>query len=129
MYKRFEMRRSVLGLPIELITSHWDVPLGFLATDLTPRGVYIQSEVMPEPGEHVVCSFNFLNGQPPYCFFGEVARVNLFRRKAEAGRPGFGVNFLDAGPLDRLRIRSALRGLPPPVPAPRRKSCLIYSYS
>jgi hypothetical protein len=130
MYKRFEMRRAVERMPIELITPHWDIPLGFLATDITARGAYIQSEIMPSPGEHIVCSFEMYNGQPEYCLFGEVSRVNLFRRKSDqVGRPGFGVQFLDATPFDRLQIRRALKGLPPPVPTPRRKAGVVYIYA
>jgi len=114
MYKRFEMRR-LLGIPIEVITSLWDDPIDLVASNLSPRGAYIESEFMPESGEHIVCSFA-LQGAPLCCLFGEVRRVNFFRRKSENGRPGFGVSFLDASPIQRLRIRHSLRGLPPPLP-------------
>lgn len=119
MYKRFELRRSI-GIPMEIITSLWDEPIDLVASDLSPRGAYIETELMPEYGEHLVCSFT-LPGLEECCFFGEVSRVNLFRRKRESGRPGFGVNFLDPSPMQRLRIRHSLRGLPPPVPSPQRQ--------
>ena len=128
MQKRFEVRRSI-EVPIEIITSLWDDPITLAAGDLSPRGVYIQSEFMPEAGEHVVCSFDISKGLRACCFFGEVTRVNMLRRKVDTGWPGFGIKFLDAAPFDRLRIRQALRGLPPPVPTSRREKEALFSYA
>ncbi len=125
MYKRFEMRRSI-GIPIEVITSMWDDPVELFASDLSPRGTYLQTEFMPQMGEHVVCSFK-LGQSSDYCFFGEVSRVNLFRRKTDMGWPGFGINFLDASPFDRIKIRHALRGLPPPVPTGKREGSVLFA--
>lgn len=118
MHKRFEMRRS-LDVPVEIITSFWDDPVDLVASDLSPRGAYLESEYMPEPGEHVVCCLEIGDTTGEFCFFGEVTRINFLRRKTDGGRPGFGVQFLDCTPLDRLAIRGALRGLPPPVPSVR----------
>jgi PilZ domain len=120
MHNRFEMRRSA-GIPIEVIAPDWDDPLEFISGDLSPRGTYLHTDLMPQIGEHVVCSFNLKTGVPEYCFFGEVTRVNLHRRKCDSGRPGFGVRFLDAKPFERIQIRQALRGLPPPIPTSKRE--------
>jgi hypothetical protein len=119
MYKRFETRRSLV-IPIELITPQWDEPINLFAGDLSPRGVYVKTDLMPQAGEHVVCSFTLLRGRPEYCFFGEVTRVNMHRRKTDRSWPGFGIEFLDITPLQRLSIRHALRGLPPPIPGSKR---------
>ena len=116
MYKRYEVRRK-LSLPVEIISSFADDPFVLRIHDLSPRGAFIESELMPDLGEHIVCSFD-LNS--PYCFFGEVSRVNLLRRTSDTGAPGFGIRFMDASPLDRLSMREALRGLPPPLPSKRR---------
>ena len=123
MYKRFEVRRQT-ALPIEIISTFSDEPFYLNATDLSPRGAYLESELLPNLGEHIVCSFD-LNVNENYCLFGEVSRVNLMRRKWESARPGFGVRFLDATPRDRLSIRQALRGLPPPVPRRMREGVRI----
>lgn len=126
MYKRFEIRRSI-GIPVEVISSLWDDPIELNASDLSPRGAYVESEFLPQAGEHVVCSFDVSKTGAPYCFFGEITRVNLLRRKVDRGRPGFGIRFLDAAPLDRLQIRRSLRYLPPPIPNLRREGGILYS--
>jgi hypothetical protein len=111
MKKRFEIRR-LISRPMEIITSLWDEPLNFFTGDLSPRGAYVFSELMPEIGEHVYCSFD-LGVKRPFEFFAEVVRANMMRRTSDMGYPGFGLDFLDAKPLDRLNIRNLLTGLPP----------------
>ncbi len=118
MKKRFEMRRCV-ARPMEIISSLWDDPLGFTTSDLSPRGAYVLSELLPDMGEHMVCSFD-LGNQLQFDFFGEVVRVNLKRRRSDITSPGFGVRFMDASAMDRLKIRYALKGTPPPIPEMRR---------
>lgn len=126
MKQRFEMRRSI-HIPVEIVTAMWDEPIWFRTSDLTPRGAFVESEFLPNTGDHLVCSFDLGLGSSPqynYCFFGEVTRVNLLRRLVDRGRPGFGVRFLDTTPIERLKIRNALRGLPPPVPIRKRRFSL-----
>jgi hypothetical protein len=124
MYKRFEIRRKT-KIPIEVITSLWDEPLEFIADDLSPRGTYLVSEMMPNLGEHIVCSFRLPRIEEELTYFGEVSRVNWLRRKTDTGMPGFGVSFLDTTPLGRIKIREALHGLPPPLPMGRRDGVTI----
>jgi hypothetical protein len=119
---RFEMRRGA-SVGIEVISSLWDVPLDFLTRDLSPRGAYVVSELLPDRGDHVLCSFDLGAGRP-FELFAEVVRVNPLRRASDLADPGFGLSFLDAGPLARLQIRRALAGTPPPLPG-RRASDLL----
>lgn len=121
MYKRFEIRRQT-ALPVEIIASFADEPFFLTARNISPRGAFLESELLPDLGEHLICSFDL---DKNFCFFGEVNRVNLMRRRRETGRPGFGVEFLDTTPLHRMAIRNALRGLPPPIPQRRRDGVLI----
>jgi len=107
---RFETRRGA-SLGIEVISSLWDAPIDFFTRDLSPRGAYVLSDLLPDPGDHVVCSFDL--GRP-FELFAEVVRVNLMRRAAEFANPGFGLRFLDARPFDRLSIRRLLASFPPP---------------
>jgi hypothetical protein len=115
MKKRFEIRRLV-SRPIEIISSLWDEPLGFFTGDLSPRGAYVFSELMPSMGEHVHCAFD-LGLTRPFEFFAKVVRANMLRRRVDTGYPGFGLDFMDAGPFDRLKIRSVLRSFPAAIPA------------
>ncbi len=59
---------------------------------------FIESELIPDFGEQVVCSFNLKPGAPEFCFFGEVTRINMLRRKTDKGMqlwgPGKGDYFL-----------------------------------
>jgi hypothetical protein len=118
MVRRFEMRR-VVARPIEVISARWDEPIMLATSDLSPRGAYVASELLPDLGENVLCAFNLGPGHA-FDFFGQIVRVNLLRRRSDRGRPGFGVRFLDARPLDRIKIREALRNTPPPLPMMRR---------
>jgi hypothetical protein len=119
MYKRFEIRRHA-QIPMEVITNLWDEPVKLMADDLSPRGTYLVSEMMPNLGEHIICSFQLPRLRRERMFFGEVTRINWYRRQSDSGRPGFGVRFMDTTPMDRIKIREALQGLPPPLPMGRR---------
>ena len=124
MYKRFEIRKKA-QIPVEVITNFCDTPVMFITDDLSPRGTYLISDFLPDLGEHIICSFDLRRDEGEYCFFGEVSRINWFRRKTDNGRPGFGVRFMDTTPRNRLKLRQALRGLPPPVPAKMRDGVII----
>ena len=56
MKKRFETRRMVTR-PIEIISSLWDAPLGFETADLSPRGAYVITDLLPEMGRGINISF------------------------------------------------------------------------
>lgn len=124
MYKRWELRRSV-RLPLEVILPGCDDLVRLEASDLSPAGAFIESDLLPDKGEPLVCCFG-LRRPDEYCLFANVTRVNLLRRRYDSGPPGFAVSFIDALPLERLRIRQLLRGLPPPVPRPKRDEDPIF---
>jgi hypothetical protein len=84
--------------------------------------MYLLSEKMPQIGDILYCSFGLTSEHPEYKFFSEVKRINWHRRRTDRMRPGFGVEFLDVRPERALALRKALRGLPPPLPAKRRRS-------
>jgi len=119
MSKRFEIRR-LAGVPMELISAKSDLPLEFVSFDLSPRGAYLMSDAVPRVGEQIVCSFSLYGAPKPFCFFGRVSRVNRGRRQRDLGPTGFGVTFLDPTALERLTIRSCLRGQPPTSRTPGR---------
>ncbi len=118
MKKRFELRRQT-AIPIEVITSYWDEPVNLKSGDLSPRGTYIYSNYIPDMGEHVICSFS-LGKKRQYDFFGKVVQINLNRRESDTKKSGFAIEFLDSKPIERINIRKALKGTPPPSPVMRK---------
>ena len=121
MKKRWELRR-LAGVHMEMISSRCREILDVFTGDLSPRGAYVVSPLVPAVGDHLVCCFSLGAVPREYLFFGEVTRVNLGRRRGDAGPIGFGVRFLDTTPFERLLIRSELRGVPPPAPTRPRKA-------
>ena len=119
MSKRFEIRR-LAGVPMEVISAKSDLPLEFVTFDLSPRGAYLMSDAVPKVGEQIVCAFGLYGATKPFCFFGEVTRVNRGRRTSDTGPTGFGVTFLDPTARERLSIRSCLRNQPMAFQTPGR---------
>jgi hypothetical protein len=116
MQQRFEMRRSA-DIPVEITTSLWDRPVRLRASDLSPGGLFLNSELILDPGLPIICSFRLFK---EHFVYGRVSRMNRMRRATDRGKPGFGVEFMYTTPITRIRIREALRGLPPPIPSYKR---------
>ena len=113
---RFEVRKSRRTVT-ELISTMWDEPIPMLATDLSPAGIFIPSDLLIEPGEIVVACFNLPGHTEEFQMFGEVAWVSIPRRATDPfGSAGMGVNFVKTKPIERLTIRESVRCLPPPLP-------------
>ncbi len=121
MYKRSEIRRQI-NLPIEIAASFADSLFCLRSHNLSSKGLFVESSIMPNLGEFVVCSFEL---DKQYCFFGQVKRVNLLRRKSDTEIAGFGIKFVDASVYEQQSIFDSLKGLPPPVPAKRRDGVVI----
>jgi hypothetical protein len=120
-YRRSEVRKS-LRLPIEVVHPDWETPEVWTTSDLSPTGAWVRTEREAAPGDAIIVSFRLPHGSRELSFFAEVIRVLWEYRDDELVPSGFAVRFLDAGPLDRLRIREALRGIPPRVPAASRRT-------
>ena len=116
--ERFEVRKAFTG-SVDLIASLWDTSVTFLCEDLSPRGTFVRTSFPLSIGETVVCSVRLEDddGQSrDLDLFGKVVRVKMPRRKADGGSAGMGIRFVGITPVERLRIRSCLRGTPPPLP-------------
>jgi len=120
MKNRYEVRK-IFNHGVEMISSLWDEPVKLMATDISPEGAFVVSDLALEEGEKVVVAFSFDRVQKEFCFFAEVARVSLNRRTSDLGMCGMGLRFLDAKPFERLTIRDALRSVPPPLPGCAKK--------
>lgn len=111
---RFEERHG-FGGDVGVISPMWDEEVVVSALDISPAGCFVLSELPLMVGDDVVVSFEVENHGEMTCF-GRVARTALPRRRADAGFSGYGIEFLDLTPLQRILVREACRHLPPPLP-------------
>lgn len=112
---RFEVRKA-WSRDVELVAADWDEPIGLRARDLSPGGVFLATDLTLEMGSELVLSFHVPECPREITVFGEVVRVCMPRRRTDFFPSGMGVRFLDMTPLERLFVRDALRGVPPPLP-------------
>jgi Tfp pilus assembly protein PilZ len=113
---RYEVRKA-RRTDAEIISGLWDEPLPMLATDLSPAGLFIPTDILLEPGEIVVACFCLPGHREEFQLFGEVAWVAMSRRATDADQlAGMGVRFVKTRPIERLVIRATVRDLPPPLP-------------
>jgi len=119
MHVRYEVRKAV-RVPVEVVCAEWDEPVAMTTADLSPRGCFLPTGVLVEPGTSLVVSFR-IGGEAGECsFFGEVSRVARWRRRTDPRFGGLGVRFIGLRPIERLRLRERLRRVPPPLPSRRR---------
>lgn len=108
--------RKAFGREVELVAADWDEPVELPARDLSPGGIFVSTELPLELGAELVLCFRVPACPREIAVFGQVVRVCLPRRRTDTATPGMGVRFLDITPLERLFVRDALRGVPPPLP-------------
>lgn len=115
MRKRFEVRKARLT-PIVVAHDEWRAPEVLVATDVSPRGLFVANDLLLPPDECVRVCFRL--GTPEYWEFeARVAYTQWQRRTGDIGSSGLGLELLDASPLERMKIRSLLRRFPPPIPS------------
>jgi len=112
---RFEVRKAK-PTSIELISQFWDEPIEMTATDISPAGLFIPSDILLETGEPIVACFNLPGHKLEFQLFGDVIWVALPRRATDIGPSGMAIEFIKTTPMERLSIRQSLRGVPPPLP-------------
>jgi hypothetical protein len=77
------------------------------AVDISPTGLYLATDFLPEEGDAFDLFFDLPDGGDPVTVRGEVARINADRRDPASGlemRPGFGVMFSDVPEAIRARL-------------------------
>jgi hypothetical protein len=114
MKKRFEIRKARLT-PVVVSHDDWPWPEVLVATDVSPRGLYIATDRLEELAGTVRLSFK-LGTSELWELEGAVVHQQRRRRSSDPRYSGLGVELLDAGPLERTRMRELLRRIPPPVP-------------
>ena len=112
---RYEIRRGKLTT-VELICQHWDEPIEMQATDISPGGLFLPSDILLEAGEPVVACFHMLGHKQEFQLFGDIVWIAAPRRASDHGVAGMGIEFVKTSPMERLAIRHSLRGVPPPLP-------------
>lgn len=116
--RRRALRRAV-RMECVALSALWDDTAALVATDLSPHGLWLSTELPLEVGEELVLSFRppcWPKWGAPLSVLARVARVGLPRRRGDAGPPGMGLSFLDLDTEAGQRMASLLRGLPPPLP-------------
>jgi hypothetical protein len=118
---RRAIRRAV-SIGCELVTSRWDEPLRYVATDLSVSGMWLQTAEPVRSGEIVVVCFRPDDGiETDLHVFAQVARVMTARGASEATPGvGMGLELLDLTPDEAVRLESWLATFTAPVPRRRR---------
>jgi len=118
MNKRFEVRKARLT-PIVVSHDTWPWPEVLVATDVSPRGLFISGDRLVDEGESVRVSFR-LGTSELWEPEGYVVRSSWRRRFSDLRFSGFGVELFGVSSLERTMMRMLLRKVPPPLPL----SCL-----
>jgi hypothetical protein len=125
---RYEIRKAY-QTGIEVISSLWDDTVNLMATNVSPEGAFVATDLPLDHGEKVVVSFSLEKVRKEFTFFAEVSRVVLNRRISDYSVSGMGLKFLDAKPFERITIRDAVRRIPPPLPKSLRKKNVRPSFN
>lgn len=114
MNKRFEVRKARFT-PVVVSHDEWPWPEVLVASDASPRGLFITSDRPVKYGEYLRLSFR-LGTDELWEPEGVVVHSTRRRRLTDVRYSGIGVDFLDVSPFERSKIRELLRKHPPPVP-------------
>lgn len=117
--RRGAVRRAV-RIACSVRSDAWEGLAPFLATDLSPGGLFLCSPLALPEGERVSLTFippRWPETLPPVHAHARVVRASVPRRKTDRALSGMGLCFerLAADEIDQLV--AALRGLPPPLPS------------
>lgn len=96
--------RRVVDLPCTIVTSRYDVPLIYRATDMSTSGLWATTSKPLVKGEVVVACFQPRGWSRELQVFAEVVRVD------SASERGMGLSFLDLSADERFRLSMWLRG-------------------
>ena len=121
--RRQALRRAV-DLECGVLSAEWDDVASLSATDLSPLGMWIASDLPLAPGDSLVVSFRpprWPSSGSSIVVLAEVMRVGMPRRRGDVGQAGMGVRFLDLDPDHEAQMRACLLGMPPTLPSVRAR--------
>jgi hypothetical protein len=108
MIKRTEKRYNT-NIAIDIISSLNHLPVREQTNNISADGAYIKSELKTSEGQIIVCAFQLPNDITLYSFFSRVAYIDNTLSNFAIRKNGFGVQFLDVPPFEKLCIRDKLR--------------------
>jgi hypothetical protein len=118
---RRDIRRAV-RLSVEVVSERCETPFRFIATDLSPGGIWLQTADPVRAGETCVVCFepevDWSGGE--LMVFAEVARVATTRRRQYEPGVGMGLEFIDLHGEQRDHLANWLQRRRSPVPRRRR---------
>lgn len=116
---RRAIRRAV-HLGCDLVTPYHDEPLRYLATDLSPAGLFLRTLEPIRAGAEVVVCFRPDGWVDELMVFAEVVRVTSSRRREVEPGIGMALEFIDLQRDEKARLEAWLRSRREPVPRRRR---------
>jgi hypothetical protein len=109
--------RRAVEIVCDVMTSGGEEPVSSWCTDLSPYGLWLETDVRPAVGDRVVVSFKPTARHDEMTLFARVQRV------CEDGGIGVGLE-LETTATERDALRRALKGIPPRFPRPRHVEAL-----
>jgi len=124
--RRRSLRRAV-ELECQVLSDLWDGQAPFLATNLSPEGLWLQTPLPLEQGEELLLTLSppRWSEREPLVALAQVARVAMFRRRNEPQGAGMGLSFVDIDGGQQGALESCLLGLPPPLPSRTRAARVL----
>jgi hypothetical protein len=118
---RTVLRRAV-RMDCSLLSDVWDEPVPHLATDVSHRGMWVETAFPLGVGEMVLAMFTppRWTGRYRLMVRGTVRHTELNRRRADPRRAGMGIEFIDVADAIAQQIEDSLIGTPPPLAKARR---------
>jgi hypothetical protein len=114
MTKRFEIRKARLT-PVVISHDDWPRPETLVATDVSPQGLFIATDVLDRLEGEVRVSYR-LGTSERWEYEAAVVHRQMRRRRTDPRYGGLGLELLDPTERERAEMREMLRRIPPPVP-------------
>jgi hypothetical protein len=121
--RRHALRRAV-DIECGVLSDTWQDVAPLCATDLSPFGMWLATDLPLPLGDALVVSFKpprWPSWGSPVVVLAEVVRVGMPRRRGDSGPAGMGLRFVDLDPEQAARMTNCLSGLPPTLPSMRAK--------
>jgi hypothetical protein len=103
--------RRLVDLECEVYSELWGEAIAHRVTDVSEEGLWIQTDLLLEPGSQVTLTFCPPDWEDPLYVAGRVQRVEFQRRPGDGNAVGMGVAFEALRRDERRRLTLSMRGL------------------